>query len=636
MIKLHFDNLPKELERGTLLLASEYGFELAFEGMSVSLARNNESKLKVNVSGGKAHIEYAQTNHFFRGLGYLLEALQENKELSVTEEVAFDTLGVMFDVSQGNAVITPWAMEKVIQKMAIMGINMLMLYMEDSFVVEEEPFFGYMRPKYTQEDLRAIDDYAHLYGIEVIPAIQTLAHLIDVLKWGNAYGDITDCADILLVGEDRTYEFIERMLVAVTKPLRSKRVHIGMDEAFKLGRGNYQNKHGVADKADLMRKHLLKVCEVTEKLGLEAMMWSDMFFNTPALSGYGNNFDPEAPISKEVFDGMPDSLGLVFWDYNQVDEDFYTAVIKKHQSLEHPVIFAGGVYNCHGFGVNNGLALETIKASLSACRGTGLRQAYLTVWGDDGTENNIFSLLFAFSAYAEQAFNPDASLAQLKQRFAACTGGNYDDFMNLRYQDEVPGVPKGNPTMSNPTKFLCWQNALLGLYDNNVEGLELNAHYEKWTKKYAKACERNPRYASVFVMAEKLCAVLAIKSELGINLRKAYLSGDREGLKAYQGDIIPELIKRYESLRESHRDHWFTTNKAEGWEIIDLRYGTQLNWLDTAIYRIKSYLDGSITEIEELENERICYPGNHRLPLISMYHKIASASRISQTDNWLY
>ena len=635
-MELCFNILPKELEKGVNLLSADLGFKIAKDGVQIKVKQNDSDKLVVNYCGTDAYIEYSKPIHFFRGLAIITEAIKNKESINKTEDINFDTLGVMFDVSQGNSVITPETMQKILRRLAAMGINMLMLYMEDSFVLSGHPYFGYMRPKYTQKDLKEIDDYANIFGIEVIPAIQALAHLTDVLKWANAYADITDCADILLVGEDKTYEFIEQMLVAATTPLRSNRVHIGMDEAWKLGRGKYQDLNGVEDKNSIMKKHLIRVCEITEKMGLVPMMWSDMFFRSSETTVYGDNFDPNAQVPEDVFEGLPDSLGLVFWEYNRVDEDFYLSVIKKHQSLNHPVIFAGGVYNCHGFGVNNGLAVNTIKTSLSACRNTGLREAYLTVWGDDGTENNISSVLLSFSVFAEQAYNPNAGIDELKRRFNSCTGGNYDDFMNLRYLDEVPGVPLGNPTMSNPTKYLTWQNTLLGLYDKNIEGLNLNKHYENLKAKFAEAKERNTLYYSVFDMAEKLCAVLEIKSELGIKLRDAYLAGDKEKLKEYANVVIPMLIERYKLLREVHRDYWFSTNKPEGWEIIDLRYGTQLNWLDTAVYRIKSYLDGSISDIGELENERLIFPEWHKIPLISMYNKIVSASRIFQTDNFQY
>jgi len=163
-MKLHFDKLSKELEKGTLLLGADYGFEIGEGGIPVILTQIDGGRLKVSFSEGNAGIEYAQPAHFFRGLGILLEALKTKEQSDISEEIAFDTLGIMFDVSQGNAVITPKAMQKILRRMAVMGINMLMLYMEDSFVLREHPFFGYMRPKYTQADLKEIDDYANIFG----------------------------------------------------------------------------------------------------------------------------------------------------------------------------------------------------------------------------------------------------------------------------------------------------------------------------------------------------------------------------------------------------------------------------------------------------------------------------------------
>jgi hypothetical protein len=44
--------------------------------------------------------------------------------------------------------------------MALMGLNMLQLYTEDTYEVEGEPLFGYLRGKYTMRELSLIDDYA--------------------------------------------------------------------------------------------------------------------------------------------------------------------------------------------------------------------------------------------------------------------------------------------------------------------------------------------------------------------------------------------------------------------------------------------------------------------------------------------
>lgn len=46
-----------------------------------------------------------------------------------------------------------------------------------------------------------------------------------------------DTRGALLLKSEKTYELLENMIQSVSSPLRSKRIHIGMDEAEELGRG---------------------------------------------------------------------------------------------------------------------------------------------------------------------------------------------------------------------------------------------------------------------------------------------------------------------------------------------------------------------------------------------------------------
>ena len=86
----------------------------------------------------------------------------------------------MFDVSR-NAVLRPDALRGFLRRMALMGLDVGMMYTEDTYEVPGEPYFGYMRGRYSIEELRALDDYAAILGIELVPCIQTLGHLNRVL-----------------------------------------------------------------------------------------------------------------------------------------------------------------------------------------------------------------------------------------------------------------------------------------------------------------------------------------------------------------------------------------------------------------------------------------------------------------------
>ena len=230
--------------------------------------------------------------------------------------------------------------------MAVMGLNTLLLYIEDVYEIEDEPYFGYMRGRYTQEELKQVDDYAHALGIEVIPAIQTLAHLKTALRW-NDRRNIKDTADILLVGEEETYRFIDKMITAATRPFRTKRIHIGMDEAMDLVLGRYLELNNYHHRFGIMMEHLDEVMKITKQKQLKPMIWSDMFFRIASKNN--EYYDEEGIIPQEVVRQIPPEVQLVYWDYYRSNQAHYQLFLKKHQELGSIPIFAGGLG--HGIGL---------------------------------------------------------------------------------------------------------------------------------------------------------------------------------------------------------------------------------------------------------------------------------------------
>ena len=103
----------------------------------------------------------------------------------------FKYFGVMLDVSR-NAVMKVETMKWYLPLLKKMGYNCLFLYAEDTYAVEGEPYFGYMRGRYTAEQMREMDDFASSIGMEVIPCIQTLAHVNTTLRWGKVPVDTAD------------------------------------------------------------------------------------------------------------------------------------------------------------------------------------------------------------------------------------------------------------------------------------------------------------------------------------------------------------------------------------------------------------------------------------------------------------
>lgn len=102
-----------------------------------------------------------------------------------------------------NAVPTPASLRQLLRQLCRMGYNTVQLYMEDVYEVEGYPYFGHGRGRYTKGELKELDAFAARLGIELVPAVQTLAHLGQTLKW-KAMAPFVDTGDILLTDSEDT------------------------------------------------------------------------------------------------------------------------------------------------------------------------------------------------------------------------------------------------------------------------------------------------------------------------------------------------------------------------------------------------------------------------------------------------
>jgi len=625
-VKLEFVGDVADLKPGIELLAADLNYAVSSGGLTVDVRKTGLDVLRAAKTAARAEIQFRDKSHFFRGLGLLRRSLEGGTDFEIREEPQFKTVGAMFDVSEGNAVINADNVRKILRVMAVMGLNMIMLYTEDNYEVRGEPFFGYMRGKYSAQELGEIDRYAASFGIEAVPCIETLAHLSEVLQW-SVYDDIKEDEDTLFVGEDKVYRLVEKMITAASSPFMTKRIHIGMDEAFKLGQGNILKKNGLRKKSDIMTEHLGRVLAITERLGLKPMIWSDMFFR--AASKTGDYYDASSVFNPEDIRKMPKNVQLVYWDYYHDEPDFYEAWITRHRQFGSDPVFAGGIWGWQGYGMNLGKTFITTNSALASCKKLGIKEVLATIWGDVGTECNIYAHLLGLQLFAEHAFSRTLDEAKLAARFEFCAGAGYRDFWELNGLDAVPGV--GPHSTANPSRWLMWQDLLMGLFDKNIEGLPLEKHYAELSRKLGAAAGRNGRLNFLFDYYARVSAVLALKSEAGLKIRKAYLAKDAGALKEFADQVLPELARRVSSLRDCHRSLWMAINQPPGWEIMDLRYGALLARIDTATVRLGDFLAGRVSSIAELEQERLPWNGRSGINdlVVNSYDRIVSASRLA-------
>ncbi|QJD84295.1 beta-N-acetylhexosaminidase [Cohnella herbarum] len=631
-MKVYFQGETGEKDKGIALLCDMLGLRLTDgDGIKVALKKSEATGLTVSFDGAEAEIAYFGDHHLFRAIGLLAESIGAGDEsFEIREEPQFDTIGFMLDCSR-NAVPQVDSVKRLLRYMALIGMNALMLYTEDTYTVEAEPYFGYMRGRYTPEELRECDCYAAELGIELIPCIQTLAHLESFLKW-EASADLRDTHDVLLVGQDRTYEFIDRMVGSVSQIFRSRRIHIGMDEAHGLGRGRALDRYGNRDKFEMMNDHLSKVNEIKEKYGLKPMIWSDMFFRIGSATH--DYYDVEAVVDESHADRISRGTQLVYWDYYHYEQEFYEAMIRKHRQLGSDPVFAGGIWTWLGTCTHYDRTMKCSNAGLQACKQEGVREVFATAWGDNGAENHLWNVLPGLQLYAEHAYARTLDERKLRRRTSFCTGISHDHYMNLDKLDDIPGIEVDHGDSSNPSKYLLWQDPLLGLFDKHIDNADVAGHYGRLADLYRDQAESSPDSQRLFEVPVRLSEVLALKADIGIRMKRAYEYGDRGRLETIALIELPELLLKVEALRISHRNQWMETYKPFGWEVLDLRYGGLTARLRSATDRIKDYLEGGVLCIEELEETRLYFDDRERrggagTDYFTTYHRIASAGTMT-------
>lgn len=623
-MELSFSGDIQNLITGLEVIASKEGITITEHGYPIEVVQGDKIIVQNDQDGGM--IQYVEKVQFFRSLSLWLNLYREKEYFNLEEEPQFNMTGSMIDLSR-NAVLKVDELKDYILMSARMGLNTILLYMEDTFEVKSYPYFGYMRGRYTQEELEECDSYASHLGVELIPCIQTLAHLKHALKWNYA-ADMKDTADILLVGSDKTYQFLTDIIESASKPFKTNKIHIGMDEAHQLGLGKYLSENGYEPRFDIMNKHLKEVIQITNNLELEPMIWSDMYFRLG--SKINSYYDEESVIPQEIIDDIPD-VDLVYWDYYHTEQSFYERFIQKHKQIKDKVIFAGGAWTWNGISPNYGKAFKTTESALAACKEEDVKDVFITIWGDDGAETPYVTAYPTLQMLAEHSYTPKPTDHLIKERFEFHHNINWDDIFLLNALDEVPGVSEGNYHESNPSKFLLWQDILIGLYDKNIEGLSIAEHYERLEGKLNDIAVKDEKWSKVITFYQQLASVLKLKSELGIRIQTLYKLTNKLKMKIAIKEVN-ELIAKVESLHAYHRDLWLLLYKPFGFEVIDVRYGGLIQRLKTAKHRLDSWVNGSIRDVEELNEERLYFEGPYKMPAGSigrnLYKRIISASDI--------
>lgn len=597
MTALSIKNIPEPFLDATQRILARFDCRMSDTGLPVTVTAGSD--LSVRISPDGAAICCPETC-YFRALGLLLEHIGE-KEFSVCETPKFPQLGVQLDVSRNGALHVD-AIKAWMEDLALMGYNQVYLYIEDLFFVPGREYFGYMRGRYSAADLKELDDWAFGYGMELIPSIQTLGHHRQYLRWDES-ADVRDTPEELLADADATYAFIEDMIRAVMAPLRTKKIVLGLDETHTLGLGAHLKNFGYEQPWQIFCRHMEKVFAITDSMGLQGMICSDMFFRMcdPARDYYGAN----TVITPEIGSSIPENATVIYWHYGEAPgcDDY---MLKKHMALGRKTIFYGGTWTWSGHLPNTHYAIKATKEALQACEAYGIDTVVQTLWFDDGSECHYLYGSLTLQYTAEYAFGHDED-DHLAKRFHFCTGADADAFMDMSaYQYKFQLDPPFSDFKELfRGKSLFWQDIMLGQADHFLQSQPFSEHYLAYADRFAGYAAGNSRWEKHYTFVGNLFRYLGLKCRIAEQLRDAYLKGDRPCMEQICDEWLPALLEVAQQCHEQHKALWMADYKPFGWEVLDHRYGGTEARIRSARERLSAYLSGAVSALEELEEPRL-------------------------------
>lgn len=498
----------------------------------------------------------------------------------------FKRLSALIECSSG---ITPKpeTLKNYIKILSGMGYDRVYIGMADAYKIKEDPYFGYKRGGYTISQLKSLDEYAKSVGVELVAQIQTLSHLHFLSKFPE-YEGMFDTDNVVMVGEDRVYELIEHMIKTVSEGLSSRRIHLGLDEAFGLGTGEYLKKYGKADKKELIIKHLERVFAILDKYGYEVPeMWADMLVEP---------CDTKVSAS-EIKRVLPKNAVVHVWNYEEDDENKLRGMISDAKNYCDNIGFAGAVWKYIGFGPNNKFSLSRLIPQMRATAKCGVDEFTVTLWADRVAPCSNYAALpsmFAVAQFNDGVYDGINENTLDKDKFYRVTGISYDDMFSLDYIDNPLIVD--SKFRSNSSFWMFYTDILLGNFDTfAVDGA--GGFYRALAEKYGKLS--SGEFARIFKMSASLMRVLEVKAELPRRVRAAYLDKNKEKAAEAVKDIV-ELKKRISLFIKDFGEYYTHDNQAFGLEVHQLYMGGQLSRLDYTIERLNAFIEKDEI-IEELE-----------------------------------
>ena len=291
----------------------------------------------------------------------------------------FAVRSYMLDISR-DKVPTMGTLRLIVDLLAKFGYNQFQLYTEHTFAYSRHKGVWEHASPLTPSEIRALDAYCAMNGIELVANQNSFGHLerwltkpeynhLAELPQGGAplpWGGFKKDPTTLCPTDPRSLEFLDGLYDELLPNFESKLFNIGCDETFDLlGEGRSAAQVKEKGEGRVYLEFLKQVAGLARKHGRRPMFWGDVILKHPELV-------PE----------LPKDLIALDWGYEGNHPFMEQAEKCKAAGLEFYVCPGTSSWNSLAGRVEN--MRENMIAAEHAGRIHGAKGFMVTDWGDGG------------------------------------------------------------------------------------------------------------------------------------------------------------------------------------------------------------------------------------------------------------
>ena len=291
----------------------------------------------------------------------------------------FAVRSYMLDISR-DKVPTMGTLRLIVDLLAKFGYNQFQLYTEHTFAYSRHKGVWEHASPLTPSEIRALDAYCAMNGIELVANQNSFGHLerwltkpeynhLAELPQGGAplpWGGFKKDPTTLCPTDPRSLEFLDGLYDELLPNFESKLFNIGCDETFDLlGEGRSAAQVKEKGEGRVYLEFLKQVADLAREHGRRPMFWGDVILKHPELV-------PE----------LPKDLIALNWGYEGNHPFMEQAEKFKAAGLEFYVCPGTSSWNSLAGRVEN--MRENMIAAEHAGRIHGAKGFMVTDWGDGG------------------------------------------------------------------------------------------------------------------------------------------------------------------------------------------------------------------------------------------------------------